>query len=1660
MKQCRRAIAYIMAFALLITMLPVTAYAKTTESAAPYTESELETIEKINEILKKTPVTLASKGECLINSTAYNEDFYWDAVASDDRVPFDGPYSYARYLIDAYNNPDSIKNNKYLEIPSDKNLTSEEAVKTVWYTYLYDICDPDNSLSGKGKDTVKENSSNDYGDSNLSYFKSSASSFHQLSVLSGETQDNTMIKPLNYSYLENGADYSSFIDGIQKTSKLLDSAKREYEVDLSAKAQAKVKGAVAMVLNIQTSWQMFDLAHANAKKGVGGAKVGPVAENSNIIPLYNIKRAILRFTDYMAEKYPGNNLALGFCEFQHNGSSSMFETSTGKGGPTYYVTNDTEKIREGLLGWDVFGNCEHNHYDTKTLKTIAGALSSNLETWKDNTGNTIGKNNMSATLINIGGATEDSEGNDGYALALPWDDFTDYSSVYGIRTNAGESLSKSGLVSWIDYSKNNGSTPFANGTGDAFTKKYTALTEDELYNKLIEIAEEEMRKHSMSVPNADELYVEDVTLKDTVAREFDLNDGTIMVTIKDKNGSTVKTRTVSTDDSNLKVTDNENGTTEISYNFGKLYSGQTAELSFHITAKDDFIGSNNVKTNVGTPSGNYTHNGTAYDITSTATPEVNVPIRFTSGEGGTTTTSIGEKVHLKDLSNDIVADAESRIEKYPQINGTLKYEWVLPDGTKVPAGSVTVKNGSIGDQSMPDHDYVFTPDKAGETTFTLNVTFTPNDVMDNGNFADESTKKAVEEKTESKPVKVNVADAVATETFRVRKIWDNTPDNFEKFNCTYDLMANGEKVGSYTLTEKDIVKVNGKTVGWTHEFTDLDSYKKVDGKWIKLEYTVKETNAQEHDTVDTYEESADLEEWFKISSIITFTPKNDIKGSSRAVRIYYTYNGEEKYYDTTVSQISGSDILSKQKTYSVQVDEFDTIDRNDKPEVKVTKIEVLKDGEKFENKTGSFMDTTKLYQKFSIQITNKSDVDLKKDKNLKITYVTSNGESKTITQKINEVIKKDSSAEIILSLEQEVVNENVYTPKITEVVYQEDANKTDKDKDITSYVGKTAWYGEATISYKLPKKTSGEFTATISYTVDGKAYTYSVPKDTEARDKEAIVTIPYSLKEDGSASEVKVISATWFDTKDITVIETKDAMVKVTSNGKKNVPVLEIHNTPCFYVYHSSTGQTETIPFDKEHLVTDEDGNQTYEYDLTKTTFDHEKFLYAGQYSDENLETPLGVNGMPGEFDSVDENGNVVESATGIHPAVGQKYYLKELSVDYLRPRTIYTWWYPDKNKPDENNTIAEAGMVTCVDNENYAEVGFMYQDVIGDDQKMENSKATTESLTKKIELEVPYSDKTSDATSELMYDGLEGVLAICKFPFALAGSPENERNEDAVKKGSFTGTPYFITFDGVQVTGDTIRDVEYTEEKESTSVGEDHKGSYFDTTDHKEPENISFTRSGLLDDIEHGDFESRALVLLNSIRMKTYHPVSKYTITVVDGDQKTEISTAGGDVRKELNTEKDGALFAGFYTDKDFTKSADLTSVSSDMTVYVKYVNTNYLRVAYQQTKVKKVLTKLRFVSAVEGSDYDEYGFVLSVNGKESVQKSKKLYSTLTGTNAAKLFENMSKDAKLFYYDFSTKNFEDGTVISITPYWITKDGTNVKGTTRKLTYHADGVTK
>ena len=166
----------------------------------------------------------------------------------------------------------------------------------------------------------------------------------------------------------------------------------------------------------------------------------------------------------------------------------------------------------------------------------------------------------------------------------------------------------------------------------------------------------------------------------------------------------------------------------------------------------------------------------------------------------------------------------------------------------------------------------------------------------------------------------------------------------------------------------------------------------------------------------------------------------------------------------------------------------------------------------------------------------------------------------------------------------------------------------------------------------------------------------------------------------------------------------------------------------------------------------------------------------------------------------------------------------------------------------------------------------------------------------------------------------------------------------------------------------------------------------------------------------------------------------------------------------------KTGYLFGGWYLDEGTTviTETDASSISDNATVYAKFVPAYVLSVKSQNyagtvasASGTANKTTTRVVSTVDESLlYKEVGFELLVNGKNVTKASTKVWEKLdvggTDYGAETVFGTTSE----YFFVLNIKNIPEtnwADQIYARPYWITEDGTIVKGL-GKYVYVEDGL--
>lgn len=426
-------------------------------------------------------------------------------------------------------------------------------------------------------------------------------------------------------------------------------------------------------------------------------------------------------------------------------------------------------------------------------------------------------------------------------------------------------------------------------------------------------------------------------------------------------------------------------------------------------------------------------------------------------------------------------------------------------------------------------------------------------------------------------------------------------------------------------------------------------------------------------------------------------------------------------------------------------------------------------------------------------------------------------------------------------------------------------------------------------------------------------------------------------------------------------------------------------------------------------------------------------FLYGGAFSDEACVTV--------------QRFAEGQNATAFTPTAGATYYIWEADAQFLSPKNLSCWNHVSAADVD----VTGFYLVTPVDRLNYREVGFMVGSETLPAKQFtetyitESGAETTQVLTGSDcyvynTVKVDFNNGTSG-----MYN-VSSVINKTRGYLACYGMDKNTYWPNAHDRITFT--PYWITLDGVKVAPQT-RTAEYY-----------GQGSDADDT-YKKFHVVENVESGIANAFVDDAQQENMLVLMNSYFANgapinpVDEPVQGNTVTVHDGETLYTVAAENNAVQLDY-IGVEGKLFAGWFADEACTVPADLSNITESIDVYAKYVSDSYLGLRYYRNGFFR-LRSLTLVSAIDGRNYAETGFI--VNG-ERISVSD--YSTRYGLRSARsLFgRGVAKDALVMSCDYAFDGVTYGARLNITPYWVTLDGTTVRGETRTLTYNWYGITE
>lgn len=439
-------------------------------------------------------------------------------------------------------------------------------------------------------------------------------------------------------------------------------------------------------------------------------------------------------------------------------------------------------------------------------------------------------------------------------------------------------------------------------------------------------------------------------------------------------------------------------------------------------------------------------------------------------------------------------------------------------------------------------------------------------------------------------------------------------------------------------------------------------------------------------------------------------------------------------------------------------------------------------------------------------------------------------------------------------------------------------------------------------------------------------------------------------------------------------------------------------------------------------------------------------YLYGGSFSDPACKTPWSYG---------------TESAKSFRPQNGATYYIWEAPDVYLVPKSLSL----SKTIDGQPNVIGFY-LLTGVDRLFYQSAGF---DVTDGDSKAISITDVGESGSTALNggsgkvyqsLTTVYTNGSSDT-----YKPGEGVFKPLSASSYLAcfSVPSDAW---AAKGQKVVFTPYWITLDGMKVTGTTTRTCQSDgpDSRVVKKIAEAKNGSTIMPANTAVQMLLTACGNVAVDGSENAPSASvdpidpiDPVVPIDPIDPVTpvdpVEPAKQFSVTVYDGGSVYTLSAeAGEDISSRLvSAGMHGMRFAGWFLDERSTAAAELKNVQGDMDVYAKYVSDTYLTLRYRNVGLFRS-RNVKLYAALDSTDYAEAGFV--IDGKAvSCPITKDAYTAffLYGST-------VREDNTLVSYTYGTSDLRYGDTVEITPYWVTLDGTTVYGTTQTLTYGRFGL--
>ena len=174
--------------------------------------------------------------------------------------------------------------------------------------------------------------------------------------------------------------------------------------------------------------------------------------------------------------------------------------------------------------------------------------------------------------------------------------------------------------------------------------------------------------------------------------------------------------------------------------------------------------------------------------------------------------------------------------------------------------------------------------------------------------------------------------------------------------------------------------------------------------------------------------------------------------------------------------------------------------------------------------------------------------------------------------------------------------------------------------------------------------------------------------------------------------------------------------------------------------------------------------------------------------------------------------------------------------------------------------------------------------------------------------------------------------------------------------------------------------------------------------------------------------------------------------IAIIADNGLYDVADYKGEGQPYTYPEKAGKIFAGWYTDD----TCEAPYIQTTGTAYAKFIDEDVLGpVAFQEAKNEGGgVTAVRFLSTLDCEDYTSAGFIINgTYGNASIvnktRYATKLYTSVKAAGETVLPSDIFSDESAYFFTYTVSGLNPETNVSFNavPFYVTADGTTVKGT-------------